>query len=241
MRKQIIVLLAAAITIVSFGQQNPSSTGGLLGFNTEDATKEHEWETRFRAIPDAKRVHENMMHLAAHPHHVGSAYQRENAEWLVARYKEWGWDAHIESFDVLFPTPKERVLELVSPTKFAAKLDEPPLAEDPYTHEKGIQLPGYNIYSADGDVTAPLVYVNNGMPTDYEVLERQGISVSGAIVITRYGGGWRGLKPKLAAEHGAVGCIIYSDPADDGYAQEDILPKGPMRRPTACSEAVLPI
>ncbi len=172
-----------------------------------------------------------MLHLAAHPHNVGSEYQRQNAEWLVARYKEWGWDAHIERFDVLYPTPKERVLELVSPSKYVAKLEEPPIPEDPYTKETSTQLPGYNIYSADGDVTAPLVYVNYGMPADYEVLERNGISVSGAIAITRYGGGWRGLKPKLAAEHGALGCIIYSDPADDGYVQEDILPKGPMRPP----------
>ena len=228
MRKDIAALLAVSFTAISLGQK---TAGALLGFNPQSATTEQGWEMRFRAIPDAKRVHENMLHLAAHPHNVGSEYQRQNAEWLVARYKEWGWDAHIERFDVLYPTPKERVVELVSPTKFVAKLDEPPLPEDPYTKEKSTQLPGYNIYSADGDVTAPLVYVNNGMPTDYEVLERHGISVSGTIVISRYGGGWRGLKPKLAAEHGAVGCIIYSDPADDGYAQDEVLPKGPMRPP----------
>jgi N-acetylated-alpha-linked acidic dipeptidase len=172
-----------------------------------------------------------MVRLAAHPHNVGSRYQRENAEWLLARYKEWGWDAHIERFDVLYPTPRTRLVELVVPTKFVAKLDEPPLPGDPYTREKSTQLPGYNIYSPDGDVTAPLVYVNYGMPADYEQLERNGISVRGAIAIARYGAGWRGLKPKLAAEHGAVGCIIYSDPADDGYVQGDVLPKGSMRPP----------
>jgi N-acetylated-alpha-linked acidic dipeptidase len=225
------LFLAVALAALAAGQQTSPSAGELLGFNTQSASLEHNWETRFRAIPDAKRVHENMLHLAAHPHNVGSDYQRQNAEWLVARYKEWGWDAHIERFDVLYPTPKERVLELLAPTRFVAKLDEPPLAEDPYTKEKSTQLPGYNIYSADGDVTAPLVYANYGMPADYEVLDRHGISVSGAIVIARYGGGWRGLKPKLAAEHGAVGCIIYSDPADDGYVQDNILPKGPMRPP----------
>ena len=172
-----------------------------------------------------------MLQLAGHPHNVGSAAQRRNAEWLVARYKEWGWDAHIEQFDVLYPTPKTRLVELIAPTTFKAKLDEPPLPGDPYTQEKSTQLPGYNIYSADGDVTAPLVYVNYGMLADYDELDRNGISVKGAIVIARYGGGWRGLKPKLAYEHGAVGCIIYSDPADDGYAQADVLPKGPMRPP----------
>ena len=172
-----------------------------------------------------------MLHLAAHPHNVGSEYQRQNAEWLVARYKEWGWEAHIERFDVLYPTPKVRALELVAPTKFVAKLEEPPLPPDPYTKETSTQLPGYNIYSPDGDVTAPLVYVNYGMPPDYEELERNGVSVKGAIAIARYGAGWRGLKPKLAYEHGAIGCIIYSDPADDGYVQGDVLPKGPMRPP----------
>ena len=230
MRKDIPLLLAFSLAVLGSGQQT-TSTGDSLGFSPQDATAELSWEAKFRAIPDAKRVHDNMTHLAAHPHNVGSEYQRQNAEWLVAHYKEWGWDAHIERFDVLYPTPKERVLELVSPTKYVAKMDEPPLPDDPYTKEKSTQLPGYNIYSADGDVTAPLVYANNGMPADYEVLERNGISVNGAIVITRYGGGWRGLKPKLAAEHGAVGCIIYSDPADDGYLVDDVLPKGPMRPP----------
>ncbi|MEG9434730.1 M28 family peptidase [Edaphobacter sp. HDX4] len=169
--------------------------------------------------------------LAAHPHNVGSEAQRKNAEWLVANYKEWGWDAKIEQFDVLYPTPKSQMVEMIAPTKYRLKLEETPLAEDPYTHETKTQLLGYNIYSADGDVTGPLIYVNYGMRDDYEELERQGISVKGAIVITRYGGGWRGLKPKLAYEHGAIGCIIYSDPADDGYGQDDVLPKGPMRPP----------
>jgi N-acetylated-alpha-linked acidic dipeptidase len=230
LRKTTLLLLGVSLTLTTTGQQTPLSFEPL-GFSHASSSVEEGWETRFRAIPDAKRVHSNMERLAAHPHNVGSEYQRQNAEWLVAHYKEWGWDAHIERFDVLYPTPKERVLELVAPTKFVAKMDEPPLPEDPYTKEKSTQLPGYNVYSADGDVTAPLVYVNNGMPADYEVLERNGISVSGAIVISRYGGGWRGLKPKLAAEHGAVGCIIYSDPADDGYGQGEVLPKGPMRPP----------
>ena len=218
------------MTVLASGQQAPSNSD-LLGFSPQSEVAEQSWETRFRAIPDAKIVHSNMLRLAAHPHNVGSAYQRDNAEWLVAQYKKWGWDAHIETFDVLYPTPKDRVLELVGPSMYVAKMDEPPLADDPYTKEKGTQLAGYNVYTADGDVTAPLVYVNQGMPADYEVLERNGISVSGAIVISRYGGGWRGLKPKLAAEHGAVGCIIYSDPADDGYGQDEVLPKGPMRPP----------
>jgi N-acetylated-alpha-linked acidic dipeptidase len=225
------LLISTSFILIAARQQTSPPASELRGFTLDSAKTEQDWEKRFRDIPDASRVHANMVHLAAHPHNVGSEYQRENAEWLVARYKEWGWDAHIERFDVLYPTPKIRVVELVAPTMFVAKLDEPPLPGDPYTNEKSTQLPGYNIYSADGDVTAPLVYVNYGMPADYEQLERSGISVNGAIAIARYGAGWRGLKPKLAAEHGAVGCIIYSDPADDGYVQADVLPKGSMRPP----------
>ena len=228
--RSLIALFVAACSSVGTFAQHPTQLP-LLGFTPQSSVTEQDWEKRFRAIPDASRVHANMVQLSSHPHNVGSEAQRNNAEWLVARYKEWGWDAHIEQFDVLYPTPKTRVLEMVGPTAFTAKLDEPPLPGDPYTNEKKTQLPGFNIYSADGDVTGPLVYVNFGMPADYEELERNGISVSGAIVIARYGGGWRGLKPKLAYEHGALGCIIYSDPADDGYVQGDVLPKGPMRPP----------
>ena len=129
----------------------------------------------------------------------------------------------------LFPTPKVRVVELLEPTKFTAKLQEPALAIDPTSDQQAEQLPTYNAYSADGDVTAPLVYVNYGIPDDYEKLERMGVSVKGAIVIARYGNSWRGIKPKVAAEHGAVGCLIYSDPADDGYVQGDVFPVGGWR------------
>jgi N-acetylated-alpha-linked acidic dipeptidase len=229
LQRWIVSALLCAATWPAASQSVASPREDLLGYSAADGKVELDWETRFRAIPQASRAHQNMLFLAAHPHNVGSKAQRENAEWIMARYKEWGWDAHIEQFDVLYPTPKTMLLEMVGPKPFKAKLEESPLDEDPYTHETG--LPGYNIYSADGDVTGPLVYANYGMPDDYAELERNHISVKGAIVITRYGGGWRGLKPKLAYEHGAIGCIIYSDPADDGYVQNDILPKGPMRPP----------
>jgi N-acetylated-alpha-linked acidic dipeptidase len=170
-----------------------------------------------------------MKRLSARPHHVGSPYDKENAEWILSRFKEWGWDAHIENFEVLFPTPKERLVELVEPTKFTAKLEEPTVPEDPTSSQHDEQLPTYNAYSADGDVTGSLVYVNYGVPEDYEQLERLGISVKGAIVIARYGGSWRGIKPKVGAEHGAVGCLIYSDPSGDGYSQGDVFPAGAFR------------
>lgn len=186
-------------------------------------------EERFRSIPKTENLRNYMQRLSARPHHIGSPYDKENAEWILSKFKEWGWDAKIETFSVLFPTPKERLLELVSPVQFNAKLQEPPISEDPTSKQQSEQLPTYNAYSVDGDVTAPLVYVNFGIPADYEKLERMGISVKGAIVIARYGASWRGIKPKVAAEHGAVGCIIYSDPSGDGYVGGDVFPKGPFR------------
>jgi N-acetylated-alpha-linked acidic dipeptidase len=201
----------------------------LRGYSAASAQSEHEWEAKFRAIPDPGNQRNYMQRMSAQPHHVGSPYDKENAEWLLSKFKEWGLDATIENYYVLFPTPKERLLELVAPTPFKAKLQEPPLATDPTSSQTAEQLPTYNAYSIDGDVTAPLVYVNFGVPEDYEMLERLGVSVKGAIVIARYGGSWRGIKPKVAAEHGAVGCLIYSDPHEDGYFQGADFPAGPYR------------
>src|SRR6202790_4688517 len=203
----------------------------LVGYSPRSSQMEREWEMKFKAIPDPANLKEYMRRLSARPHHVGSPYDKDNAEWILARFKEWGLDAHIETFDVLFPTPKVRVLEMIEPTKFTAKLEEPPLAIDPTSNQKSEQLPTYNAYSIDGDVTAPLVFVNYGLPEDYEKLDRLGVSVKGAIVIAKYYHSWRGVKPKVAAEHGAVGCLIYSEPKDDGYTVDDVFPKGPMRNP----------
>jgi N-acetylated-alpha-linked acidic dipeptidase len=214
MRRIVVCLLGLSLTL-------PAVRLGAQGSAASDA--------RFRAIPDAKNIGEYMRRLSARPHHVGSPYDKENADWILAKFKEWGWDAQMETFTVLFPTPKERVVELVAPTAFKASLDEPAVAVDPTSNQKAEQLPPFNAYSIDGDVTAPLVYVNYGRPQDYEELDRRGISVKGAIVIARYGASWRGIKPKVAAEHGAVGCLIYSDPRDDGYYVGDVFPEGPMR------------
>ena len=203
----------------------------MRGFTADHSASEVTWEQKFRAMPDPARIRENMRRLSARPHHVGSPYDKDNAEWMVAQLKSYGLDAQIEEFSTLFPTPKSRKLELLGPEKYTAKLDEPVLKIDPTSDQKSEQLPTYNAYSKDGDVTAPLVYVNYGAPADYEQLEAMGVSVKGAIVIARYGQTWRGIKPKLAAEHGAVGCLIYSDPRDDGYAHGEMYPNGPARPP----------
>lgn len=200
----------------------------IRGFSAAASKVQRDWETQFRAIPSPDSARSYLTYLARQPHYVGTPGGKANAEWMRDRLISWGWDATIERFDVLFPTPKERVVELVAPSRFVAKLKEPPVAGDPYSAQADA-LPTYNAYSADGDVTAPLVFVNYGVPADYERLERMGISVKGAIVIAKYGGSWRGIKPKLAAEKGAIGCLIYSDPEDDGYRIGDVYPKGPAR------------
>src|SRR5450432_812968 len=202
----------------------------LAGYSPETSRSERQWEERFREIPSSDNLRAAMQHLSARPHNVGSPYDKENAEWLAAKFKEFGFDIHIEQFDVLFPTPMERVVELVEGgPKFSAKLQESAVPQDPTSNQQAEQLPTYNAYSKDGDVTAPLVYVNYGIPEDYEQLDRMGISVKGKIVIARYFHSWRGIKPKVAAEHGAVGCLIYSDPHEDGFVQGETFPAGAWR------------
>src|SRR6266853_1840545 len=231
MQRSILALLIICSFLHSAiaNPQGPNIEAPLYGFSSQHAQTEREWESKFRALPNAQKQRDYMQLLSARPHHVGSPYDKQNAEWILARFKEWGLNAQVESFKVLFPTPKRRLVELVAPTRYVAKLQEPALAEDPTSNQRDEQLPTYNAYSRDGDVTAPLVYVNYGLPDDYERLQRLGVSVQGAIVIARYGNSWRGIKPKVAAEHGAVGCLIYSDPKDDGYFGGDVFPRGPMR------------
>jgi N-acetylated-alpha-linked acidic dipeptidase len=228
----VLLFAFTQFTLAQSSSETAASSAGpaqLLGYTTQTSAAERDLEKKFQDGIVVANIRENDRRLSARPHHVGSPYDKDNAEWMLARFKEWGFDAHIETFDVLFPTPKERVLELLEPTKFRAKLQEPVLAVDPTSSQTSEQLPTYNAYSIDGDVTAPLVYVNYGNRDDYEQLDRLGVSVKGAIVIARYGEGWRGIKPKVAGEHGAIGCIIYSDPKGDGYFHGEDYPEGGWR------------
>jgi N-acetylated-alpha-linked acidic dipeptidase len=210
-----------------------SAQADLEGFSVSGAASETQLEQRFDADISAADLSSWMEQLASEPNQVGSAHDKANAEFQLAKFREWGWDAAIETFSVLYPTPKEVLVELTAPTHFKARLTEPPVEGDPATARNKDELPPYNEYGADGDVSGELVYVNYGMPDDYKELARQGVSVKGRIVLTRYGAGWRGLKPKLAYENGAIGCLIYSDPRDDGYGQGDTYPKGGFRPPDA--------
>jgi len=201
----------------------------IMGFTDTHAAYQIDWEKQFDALLSTKNMDTWMQFLSSHPHHVGSPQDKANAEYIANLFKQWGYQTEIASYYVLFPTPKTRSLELTGSRPFKAKLEEPTLKEDKTSGQKTEQLPSYNAYSADGDVTAELVFVNYGIPSDYDELERMGIDVKGKIVVAKYGGSWRGIKPKVAYEHGAVGCIIYSDPEEDGYAQGDVYPEGSFR------------
>ncbi len=229
----LIAAVSGAVLTAAVSAQGAAGAGDLQGFSPAGAAAQIQLEQRFDAELSAAELRSWMQQMASEPNHVGSPHDKANAEFQLAKFREWGWDAHIETFSVLYPTPREVSVELLTPTYFKARLSEPPVEGDAATAQTKDELPPYNVYGADGDVTAELVYVNQGMPDDYKELERQGISVKGRIVLSRYGGGWRGLKPKLAYEHGAVGCLIYSDPRDDGYGQGDTYPKGGFRPPDA--------
>ncbi|APQ16350.1 M28 family peptidase [Maribacter hydrothermalis] len=204
----------------------------IIGFTPEQTNKQLQLEKSFEEKLNAANLDEWMQKMAAKPHWVGTEFGEENAKWIKSQFESWGYDAKIETYHILFPYPTERVLELTGPTQYKAKLTAVPVEGDPFTAQGDALLPSYNAFSIDGDVEAELVFVNYGIPKDYEELEKLGISVEGKIVIAKYQGSWRGIKPKLAAEKGAIGCIIYSDPEDDGYGPGDVYPKGAYKNKT---------
>jgi len=229
LRSLSILTAAAACTVAASGLgAAPPATPAMRGFAPEQVAAQRALEHRFDGEISAAEFGPWLKQLSAEANHVGAPHDKQNAEFVLQQFRNWGWQADIETFYVLYPTPKHEALELVAPAKFVASLREPAIEGDA-TSGRADGLPPYNVYGADGDVTGELVYVNYGMDDDYKELARRGVDVKGKVVITRYGGGWRGLKPKLAYEHGAIGCLIYSDPKDDGYSQGDAYPKGGWR------------
>jgi N-acetylated-alpha-linked acidic dipeptidase len=207
---------------------HPAADDSIRGFDAASQAQEVRWEQQARAIPDATRIGEFIKRYSSQPHLAGTPQSKQTAEGILAELRKLGLEAQIEQFESMLPTPKTRVVEMTAPSKLRLKLEEPVIAGDKSSGDPGM-IPPYNAYSGDGDVTAPLVYVNYGLQTDYDVLKSYGIDVKGKIVIARYGASFRGVKPKIAHEHGAIGCIIYSDPRDDGYFQGDVYPNGPWR------------
>ena len=220
-----LVALAILALLAAPSVQTPPP---LRGFTQTSAAAERDLERRYQAIPSPDNMREYMRTISEDPHHAGSPGSRKVAEYVLAKFKSWGLDATIEEFSALMPYPVERTVELIEPEQYSATLKEPKVDADKDSTDEG-QLPTFNAYSADGDVTGALVYVNYGVPEDYEQLAKLGVDVKGKIVIARYGKSWRGIKPKVAAEHGAIGCIIYSDPKDDGFSKGKVFPDGPYR------------
>lgn len=222
-----VLTLAAFFLCFSIAAQK-----SVMGFSAENATMQLALEKEFESQLSKQNLDDWMKLMAAEPHWVGTEYGEKNAKWMEKQFKSWGYDTRIDTYHVLFPYPKVRLLELTAPTTYTAKLTAVPVEGDPYTAQGDALLPSYNAFSTDGDVEAELVFVNYGVPSDYEELEKLGIDVKGKIVIAKYYGSWRGIKPKLAAEKGAIGCIIYSDPEDDGFYQGDVYPKGAYKNKT---------
>ncbi|HET7674537.1 MAG TPA: PA domain-containing protein, partial [Gammaproteobacteria bacterium] len=221
----VVTLSAAAVMLPALAAGDQS----MLGFAPTAADHERALEQKFDAALNKNDIRDWIKTMSSEPNGLGSPHDKANAERMLKLFKSWGFDAKIETYHVLFPTPKVRELELVSPTHYKAKLREPPVKGDKTSYIYKNALPPYNAYSADGNVTGDLVYVNYGLPADYKVLAEHGISVKGKIVIARYGHSWRGIKPKVAYQHGAIGCIIYSDPRDDGFRRGNAFPKGGWR------------
>jgi len=219
------LLLASSV----FAQSTVVEKKSILGFSGANASAQFALESKFDGSLSSANMMAWLKRLSARPHHLGSAYNKENADFIASQFRSWGFETKLEEFQVLFPTPKTRIVEMTRPERFTLKLQEPAVEGDATSAQQAEQLPTYNAYSIDGDVTGPLVYVNYGIPADYEELEKRGIDVKGKVVIARYGGSWRGIKPKVAAEHGAIGCLIYSDPRNDGFYQGDVYPKGAWR------------
>jgi N-acetylated-alpha-linked acidic dipeptidase len=223
---RLVVFLLAATAALPQSQSPPS----IPGFGADGAREQLALEKKFDAAINRDNLREWLKRMSAHPHHLGSPYGKEVAEFIASQFRSWGYETKIETFYPLFPTPKQRLVEVTAPEKYTLKLEEPVIPEDATSGvDRAAQLPSFHAYSIDGDVTGELVYVNYGLPKDYEWLAEHGIDVRGKIVLARYGASWRGIKPKVAAEHGALGCIIYSDPRDDGYFQGDVYPKGAWR------------
>jgi N-acetylated-alpha-linked acidic dipeptidase len=221
--KFLAALLAAGIAATA-------QTPGIRGFAPTEVEAQLKREAQAKSLADSRKIRTYIERMSAEPHAAGSAESKKVAEYAAGLLREWGLNVEIEEFDSLLPYPTKRILEVTAPIKYKAKLQETVLPEDGDSRDKG-QLPTYNAYSASGDVTAQVVYVNYGVPEDYEQLKRLGIDVKGKVVLARYGKSWRGTKPKVAAENGAIGCLIYSDPRDDGYFQGDVYPKGAFRPP----------
>ncbi len=205
----------------------PLSAQQFAGFSPASAAREVALEARLRAGPDTAMARRHSHFLAGETHVAGTARQMATADYVLRQMASWGLDTMRATYRVYIPFQDSSVVELVAPVAERLRLDEPPVAGDPTSQQP--QWPAMNGYSGNGDVTAGVIYVNYGLPTDYALLDSLGVSVTGRVVIARYGRSFRGIKAREAEAHGAGALLLYSDPGDDGYAVGEVYPLGPMR------------
>jgi N-acetylated-alpha-linked acidic dipeptidase len=231
-RKGAVSLFAVLASLAAAGwlsaQSTTPSVARIRGFSAAASAAQAARENTLKAMPSAKAAEADFDVMTAEPHHTGSPYEIKLADYVSDQFKQIGIESTKYEYSVLLPWPKQRRIDIVAPDQLRLEVEEEKIRGDQWADKPGI-LPAYNAYSPSGDVTGEIVYVNFGIPADYETLDKLGISVKGRIVLARYGGSWRGIKPKVAAEHGAIACIIYSDPHEDGYFQGDVYPDGPYR------------
>lgn len=217
------MLLSTAFPLLA--QNNHSAS--ITGFPDDRAKCQFALEQEFASNLDPVNLRHMLKLYSAKPHHTGSAGGLEVAEDIAAKFRSWGFETDVEVFYALMSEPKTQVVEMIQPSAYRAALQSPLIPG--YTAEQNANsLPPYNVYSSDGEVTAQAVYVNYGMVEDYQELAHRGIDVRGKIVIARYGKAFRGIKPRLAGERGAVGVILYSDPMEYGSARGAVYPAGPF-------------
>ncbi len=221
-------LLLGGITPIALAQ-NGFDTRNLDGFSAARVAAQRRWEEQFRKVPEQKSAREHLQILTREPHIAGTKEDYDTAVYVRDKLRSYGLAADLKEYDVWLNYPKTpSVLELITTRRQRLSTHEAVVTGDPTSSNPKI-TPLFNGYSASGDVTAPVVYANYGLPNDYDDLKKAGVDVKGKIVIVRYGNSFRGVKAKVAEDQGAIGCIIYSDPADDGYMQGDVYPKGPWR------------
>ena len=223
---------AVAAALIALGIAPFGRLSAQMGFSPGAAALQARLEQRLLAMADTANARLVTRELSARPHMAGTPAQADTRDYVIAKLQSWGLETWVKEYEVYLPQP-----EVVSAWLYRRRdapaqrlnLTEPPVTGDPTT--MGPQVPSFNAYSGDGDVTAPVVYVNYGLPKDYRVLDSLGVSVRGKIALARYGYSFRGIKAREAERREAVGLILYSDPQDDGYFHGDIYPRGPMRPP----------
>ena len=224
----LIAVCTATAGMAWLSAQTLPGSKPIRGFSAASSALELERERELKASPSPKTAEADFDVMTAEPHHTGSPYEIKLADYVAGQFKSFGIESEKYEYSVLLPWPGQRRIDIVAPDQVKLEVEEEKIRGDQWADKPGI-LPAYNAYSPSGDVTGEIVYVNYGIPADYETLQKLGIDVKGKIVLARYGGSWRGIKPKVAAEHGAIACIIYSDPHEDGYFQGDVYPDGPFR------------